>query len=86
MHICTLYDIGNQDGIDFLVMEFLQGETLSRVYAATKHSSCGERFQSAGLSALADQPGRGVDARRSKALISSFETTPAVKSFMEPSA
>ena len=27
-HICTLYDIGNQDGIDFLVMEYLEGETL----------------------------------------------------------
>ena len=24
-HICTLYDIGNQDGIDFLVMEYLDG-------------------------------------------------------------
>jgi Tol biopolymer transport system component/predicted Ser/Thr protein kinase len=28
-HICTLYDVGNQDGIDFLVMEFLEGETLA---------------------------------------------------------
>src|SRR5579862_6621833 len=28
-HICTLYDIGNQDGIDFLVMEYLEGETLA---------------------------------------------------------
>lgn len=27
-HICTLYDIGRQDGIDFLVMEYLDGETL----------------------------------------------------------
>ncbi len=25
-HICTLYDIGSQDGIDFLVMEYLEGE------------------------------------------------------------
>ena len=29
-HICTLYDIGNQDGIDFLVMEHLDGETLAQ--------------------------------------------------------
>ena len=29
-HICTLYDIGNQDGIDFLVMEYLDGETLAQ--------------------------------------------------------
>src|SRR6202158_5717903 len=29
-HICTLYDIGQQDGVDFLVMEYLEGETLSQ--------------------------------------------------------
>jgi len=29
-HICTLYDIGHQDGVDFLVMEYLEGETLER--------------------------------------------------------
>ena len=29
-HICTLHDIGNQDGIDFLVMEYLDGETLQQ--------------------------------------------------------
>ena len=28
-HICTLHDIGQQDGIDFLVMEYLDGETLA---------------------------------------------------------
>src|SRR5690348_16825991 len=28
-HICTLYDIGRQDQIDYLVMEFLEGETLA---------------------------------------------------------
>src|SRR5262245_33271573 len=27
-HICVLYDVGHQDGIDFLVMEYLEGETL----------------------------------------------------------
>ena len=29
-HICTLYDIGRENGIDFLVLEFLEGETLAR--------------------------------------------------------
>lgn len=28
-HICTLHDIGSQNGIDFLVMEHLEGETLA---------------------------------------------------------
>jgi Tol biopolymer transport system component/predicted Ser/Thr protein kinase len=29
-HICVLHDIGQQDGIDFLVMEYLEGETLAQ--------------------------------------------------------
>ncbi len=29
-HICTLHDIGSEDGIDFLVMEYLEGETLAQ--------------------------------------------------------
>jgi eukaryotic-like serine/threonine-protein kinase len=29
-HICTLYDTGQQDGIDYLVMEYLEGETLAQ--------------------------------------------------------
>lgn len=29
-HICALYDVGHQDGTDFLVMEFLEGETLAQ--------------------------------------------------------
>jgi len=28
-HICVLYDVGNQDGIEYLVMEYLEGETLA---------------------------------------------------------
>src|SRR5690348_10961841 len=28
-NICTLYDVGHQDGTDFLVMEYLEGETLA---------------------------------------------------------
>ena len=29
-HICALYDVGHQDGIDYLVIEYLEGETLTR--------------------------------------------------------
>ncbi|HEX6464865.1 MAG TPA: protein kinase, partial [Vicinamibacterales bacterium] len=28
-HICTLYDVGHDKGIDFLVMQYLEGETLA---------------------------------------------------------
>ena len=28
-HICMLFDVGQQDGIDFLVLEYLEGETLA---------------------------------------------------------
>jgi eukaryotic-like serine/threonine-protein kinase len=27
-HICTLHDIGHQEGVDFIVMELVEGETL----------------------------------------------------------
>ncbi len=50
-HICTLYDIGQQDGIHFLVMEYLEGETLAErlttsdsSQSPTSWSSDGQRF------------------------------------------
>lgn len=36
--ICTLHDIGHQDGIDYLVLEFVQGETLRELIASRKLS------------------------------------------------
>ena len=29
-NICALYDVGNQDGIEYLVLEFVEGETLEK--------------------------------------------------------
>ncbi|MBI3450022.1 MAG: serine/threonine protein kinase, partial [Acidobacteria bacterium] len=28
-HICTLHDVGRQEGVDYIVMECLEGETLA---------------------------------------------------------
>ena len=28
-HICPVFDVGEQDGIDYIVMEFLEGQTLA---------------------------------------------------------
>ena len=28
-NICTLYDVGHENGVDYLVMEYLEGETLA---------------------------------------------------------
>src|SRR5262245_44002708 len=36
-HICALYDVGEQDGVAFLVMQYLEGETLSA--RLEKHAS-----------------------------------------------
>jgi serine/threonine protein kinase len=34
-HICTIYDVGNEDGVDYFVMECLEGESLaSRIRSA----------------------------------------------------
>ena len=33
-NICTLHDIGSQDGVDYLVMEYIEGETLGDVLQA----------------------------------------------------
>src|SRR3974390_51090 len=29
-HICVLHDVGHQDGLDYLVMEYVEGETLAK--------------------------------------------------------
>ena len=60
-HICTLHDIGQQDSIDFLVMECLEGETLqSRLqkgpFSIEQTVRCGIEISSA----LAEAHGQGT--------------------------
>jgi eukaryotic-like serine/threonine-protein kinase len=39
-HVCALYDIGQDRGVDFIVMEFVEGETLAeRILRGTCSSS-----------------------------------------------
>src|SRR6185369_8502790 len=37
-NICTLHDIGSQEGIDYLVMEYIKGEALSARLASGRLS------------------------------------------------
>ncbi len=46
-HICTLHDIGQEDGIDYLVMEYLDGKTLA------------QRFLERGTTCTRTRTGRG---------------------------
>jgi serine/threonine protein kinase len=35
-HICTVHDVGQQDGLDYLVMEYVEGVTLSEYLETTR--------------------------------------------------
>ena len=35
-HICAVYDVGQQDGVSYLVMQYLEGETLATRLARTQ--------------------------------------------------
>ncbi|MBI3666260.1 MAG: protein kinase [Acidobacteria bacterium] len=63
-HICALYDVGQQDGIDFLVMEYLEGETLaSRLKKGPLPLDQVLRFAIEIADALAQAHGKGVSHR-----------------------
>jgi serine/threonine protein kinase len=60
-HLCPLFDVGHQDGIDFLVMEYLEGETLAaRLQRGALPADQVLRYGSEIASALAAAHRRGV--------------------------
>jgi serine/threonine protein kinase len=61
-NICTLHDVGHQEGIDFLVMEFLDGETMAA--RLTKGP-----IASAELLAIASQMADALDKAHRQGLI-----------------
>jgi serine/threonine protein kinase len=45
-NICALYDVGHQDGTDYLVMEYLEGETLAAPRRTASRRAAAPRWAS----------------------------------------